>query len=121
MVRGIHAKSTADEFLIHSNEEQGHADLLAQRIVQLGGEPDFSPDSLNSRSHAEYIEGVSLIDMIRENLVAERIAIDSYRELIAWLGHQDPTTSHLLKQILTVEEEHADELADLLTGLPKQS
>lgn len=121
MARGIHAKSTADEFLIHSNEEQGHADLLAQRIVQLGGEPDFSPDSLNGRSHAEYIEGVSLIDMIRENLVAERIAIDSYRELIAWLGHQDPTTSHLLKQILTVEEEHADELADLLTGLPKQS
>jgi bacterioferritin len=121
MARGIHAKSTADEFLIHSNEEQGHADLLAQRIVQLGGEPDFSPDSLNGRSHAEYIEGVSLVDMIRENLVAERIAIDSYRELIAWLGHQDPTTSHLLKQILTVEEEHADELADLLTGLPKQS
>jgi bacterioferritin len=119
MARGIHAKSTADEFLIHSNEELGHADLLAQRIVQLGGEPDFSPDSLNSRSHAEYIEGASLIDMIKEDLVAERIAIDSYRELIAYLGHQDPTTSQMLKEILAVEEEHADELADLLVGLPK--
>lgn len=119
MARGIHGKSIADEFLIHSNEEQGHADQLAQRIVQLGGEPDFSPDTLNARSHAEYIEGTSLVDMIKEDLVAERIAIDSYRELIAYLGHQDPTTSQMLKGILAVEEEHADELADLLVGLPK--
>lgn len=119
MARGIHARSTADEFLVHSNEEQGHADLLAQRIVQLGGEPDFSPASLATRSHAEYVEGLTLVDMIREDLVAERIAIDSYRELIAWLGHQDPTTSQMLKGILAVEEEHADELADLLVGLPK--
>lgn len=119
MARGIHGKGIADEFLIHSNEEQGHADQLAQRIVQLGGEPDFSPDSLNGRSHAEYIEGATLIDMIKEDLVAERIAIDSYRELIAYLGHQDPTTSQMLKGILAVEEEHADELADLLVGLPK--
>ena len=119
MARGIHGKSIADEFLVHSNEEQGHADQLAQRIVQLGGEPDFSPDSLNARSHAEYIEGTSLVDMIKEDLVAERIAIDSYRELIAYLGHKDPTTSQMLKDILAVEEEHADELADLLTGLPK--
>ncbi len=118
MARGIHAKSTADEFLIHSNEEQGHADRLAERIVQLGGEPDFSPDSLSGRSHAEYRAGESLVDMIKENLVAERIAIDSYRELIQYLGDQDPTTSQLLKEILAVEEEHADELADLLAGMP---
>lgn len=116
MARGIHAKSTADEFLAHSNEEQGHADQLAQRIVQLGGEPDFSPDTLSGRSHAEYIAGNSLLDMIKENLVAERIAIDSYRDLIGYLGNNDPTTSQLLKDILAVEEEHADELADLLEG-----
>jgi bacterioferritin len=121
MARGLHAKSTADEFLVHSDEEQGHADQLAQRIVQLGGEPDFSPDSLSGRSHAEYIAGTSLVEMIREDLVAERIAIDSYRELIAYIGHQDPTTSQLLKDILAVEEEHADELADLLVGLPAQA
>ncbi|UUY08250.1 bacterioferritin [Pseudomonas sp. J452] len=118
MARGIHGKSIADEFLRHSNEEQGHADLLAGRIVQLGGEPDFAPDSLSRRSHAEYVAGASLLEMIRENLVAERIAIDSYRELIQYLGDQDPTTSQLLKGILAVEEEHADELADLLETLP---
>lgn len=118
MARGIHAKGVADEFLIHSSEEQGHADLLAARIVQLGGEPDFAPDGLSSRSHAEYVAGGSLPEMIRENLVAERIAIDSYRELIQYLGDEDPTTSHMLKTILAVEEEHADELADLLEGLP---
>jgi bacterioferritin len=118
MARGIHAKSTADEFLAHSNEEQGHADRLAARIVQLGGEPDFSPDTLTRRSHAEYVAGSSLVEMIKENLVAERIAIDSYRELIQYLGSQDPTTSHLLREILAVEEQHADELADLLVGRP---
>ncbi len=118
MARGIHAKSTADEFLVHSNEEQGHADRIAERIVQLGGQPDFSPDSLSSRSHAEYVAGGSLISMIMEDLVAERIAIDSYREFIRYLGDKDPTTCRLLKEIMTVEEEHADELADLLTGLP---
>ena len=118
MARGIVAKSIADEFLLHSNEEQGHADQLAGRIVQLGGEPDFSPDSLTSRSHAEYVAGKTLVEMIKEDLVAERIAIDSYRELIAYLGHEDPTTSQMLKGILAVEEEHADELADLLEGLP---
>lgn len=119
MARGLDARSTADEFLTHSNEEQGHADQLAQRIVQLGGEPDFSPDGLSGRSHAEYVAGTSLVDMIKEDLVAERIAIDSYRELIAYLGHQDPTTSQMLKGILAVEEEHADELSDLLQGMPK--
>lgn len=121
MARGIHAKSIAGEFLVHSNEEQGHADLLAARIVQLGGEPDFSPDSLSSRSHAEYVACDSIVDMIRENLVAERIAIDSYREAILYLGDQDPTTSEMLKGILAVEEAHADELADLLDGLPATS
>ncbi len=120
MARGIHSKSVADEFLQHSNEELGHVDLLASRIVQLGGEPDFSPDQLTSRSHAEYVTGESLEEMIKENLVAERIAIDSYRELIQYLGDQDTTTSQMLKTILATEEEHADELADLLNGLPLQ-
>ena len=118
MARGIHAKSIADEFLVHSIEEQGHADQIAERIVQLGGEPDFAPDGLTSRSHAEYVAGASLIEMIKEDLVAERIAIDSYRELIQYLGDLDPTTSHLLREILAVEEEHADELSGLLVGLP---
>lgn len=118
MARGIHGQSVGAEFLVHSNEEQGHADQLAARIVQLGGEPDFSPDSLSQRSHAEYVQGKSLQDMIRENLVAERIAIDSYRDMVRYLGDQDPTTSDLLKQILAVEEQHADELADLLEGMP---
>lgn len=121
MARGIHAKSIADEFLVHSNVEQGHADKIAERIVQLGGEPDFSPDSLTSRSHAEYVAGDSLIEMIKEDLVAERIAIDSYRAMIQYLDHQDPTTSRMLKEILAVEEEHADELADLLEGLPTRA
>lgn len=118
MARGIDAKSTADEFLTHSNEELAHADRLAERIVQLGGEPDFAPDTLSQRSHAEYVAGKSLVDMIKEDLVAERIAIDSYREVIAYLGVQDPTSSQMLKGILAVEEQHADELADLLQGLP---
>lgn len=120
MARGIHARSIDDEFLVHSNEEQGHADQIAQRIVQLGGEPDFAPDSLSSRSHAEYVAGGSLLEMIKEDLVAERIAIDSYREMIQYIGDQDPTTSHMLREILAVEEKHADELADLLVGLPTQ-
>ena len=114
MARGINARSTADEFLTHANEELGHADELAERIVQLGGEPDFDPKRLAERSHAEYIPGESLIDMIKENLVAERIAIDSYRELIKYLGSDDPTTSTMLKGILAVEEEHATELSDLI-------
>jgi bacterioferritin len=118
MARGIHGQNVGAEFLVHSNEEQGHADLLAARIVQLGGEPDFSPDHLTERSHAEYVAGDTLTQMIREDLVAERIAIDSYRDMVRFLGEQDPTTSTLLKQILAVEEEHADELADLLEGMP---
>lgn len=118
LASGIHGKSIGDEFLAHSNEELAHADLLAARIVQLGGEPDLSPDTLSARSHAEYLVGGGLRDMIRENLVAERIAVDSYREMIRYLETDDPATSLLLKQILTVEEAHAEELADLLRDFP---
>ena len=118
MARGIHSQAVASEFLIHSNEEQGHADQLAARIVQLGGEPDFSPNSLVRRSHAEYVAGDSLAEMIKEDLVAERIAIDSYREFIVYLGDKDPTTRRMLESILAVEEEHADDLADLLQHIP---
>jgi bacterioferritin len=118
MARGIDSKTIGDEFLVHATEELGHADLIAERIVQLGGEPDFSPDTLTRRSHAEYVAAQSLVDMIRENLVAERIAIDSYKEMIGYLSDQDPTTSQMLKGILAVEEEHADELSDLLVGMP---
>ena len=120
MARGIHSQGVAEEFLTHSNEEQGHADEIAERIVQLGGEPDFSPQSLAGRSHAEYVPGNSLSDMIRENLVAERIAIDSYRDAIEYLGGDDPTTRRMLEGILAVEEEHADELSDLLQGMPAE-
>ncbi|TAM51272.1 MAG: bacterioferritin [Paraburkholderia sp.] len=118
MAKGIQSKSIADEFLQHSNEEQGHADQLAERIVQLGGEPNFSPEGLLSRSHAEYVEGTSLVDMIKEDLVAERVAIDSYREIIQYLGEKDPTSRRVMEGILAVEEEHADDMADLLAGLP---
>jgi bacterioferritin len=118
MAKGMQAKSIADEFLVHSNEEQGHADQIAERIVQLGGEPNFSPDGLVSRSHAEYIAGDSLVDMIKEDLVAERIAIDSYRDIIRYLGDHDPTTQRMMEAILAVEEEHADDMADLLQGPP---
>jgi bacterioferritin len=119
MADGIQSSSIAAEFLAHSNEEQAHADLLAGRIVQLGGEPDFAPDGLAGRSHAEYVTGATLVDMIREDLVAERIAIDSYREFIAYLGDQDSTTKRMLESILAVEEDHADELADLLQVAPR--
>jgi bacterioferritin len=118
MAKGMDAKGIADEFLVHATEEQGHADQIAARIVQLGGEPDFSPDTLTGRSHAEYVPGESLVDMIREDLVAERIAIDSYREIIHFLGERDSTTRRMMEEILAVEEEHADELADFLEDLP---
>jgi bacterioferritin len=116
MAKGINSEAVAQEFLEHANEEQGHADTLAARIVQLGGEPDFAPDSLTARSHSEYKEGTGLTDMIRENLIAERIAIDTYREIIRYLGDGDVTTRRLFEEILAVEEEHADDMADLLTG-----
>jgi bacterioferritin len=114
MASGIHAEGVAAEFLQHANEEQGHADLIAQRIVQLGGAPNFSPEGLLTRSHAEYVEGDTLTDMIREDLVAERIAIDSYREMINYVGNDDPTTRRMLEGILAMEEEHADDLVSLL-------
>ena len=116
--RGIHAATVAEEFREHATEELAHADQIAERIVQLGGEPDFSPMTLLARSHAEYVEGKSLLDMIKENLVAERIAIDSYREMLLHIGEGDPTTVRMLAAILAVEEEHADELSDLVAGLP---
>lgn len=114
MASGINAESVASEFLQHANEEQGHADSIAHRIVQLKGEPNFNPEGLLSRSHAEYVEGTSLTDMIKEDLVAERIAIDSYREMINYFGTDDPTSRRLMEEILAVEEEHADDLVNLL-------
>jgi bacterioferritin len=114
MARGLEAKAAADEFLEHADEELSHADRIAERIVQLGGEPRFEPDGLTSRSHSEYRTGRTLDEAIRENLVAERIAIDSYREMVQFIGDADPTTRRMLEEILAVEEEHADDLADLL-------
>jgi bacterioferritin len=113
---GIHADAVAAEFLVHSNEEQEHADWLAKRIVQLNGEPNMDPAGLTSRSHSEYVKGANLRDMIKENLIAERIAIDSYKEMIAYIGDKDTTTKHILVKILEIEEEHADELSDWLDG-----
>lgn len=114
MARGIHADPVAAEFAEHATQEQQHADQIAQRIVQLGGEPDFSPDGMQERSHSQYIEGSTLESMIKENLVAERIAIDSYRAMVRYLGDKDPTTRRMLEEILAVEEEHADDMSDLL-------
>lgn len=119
MASGIHAEGVAAEFLQHANEEQGHADQIAQRIVQLGGAPNFNPEGLLSRSHAEYVEGETLLDMIKEDLVAERIAIDSYREIIQYLGNDDPTTRRMMEGILAMEEEHADDLVNLLDDFGK--
>lgn len=114
MASGIHAESVAEEFAIHAEQEMQHADSIATRIVELGGEPDFAPDTLTARSHAEYVPAKDLHDMIKENLVAERIAIDSYRKIITYIGDGDPTTRRLLEEILAVEEEHANDMADLL-------
>lgn len=117
MANGIHAEAAQTEFLEHANEEQEHADRIAARIVQLGGAPDFSPEGLTSRSHAEYVEGGSLREMIEEDLVAERIAIESYREMVLYIGDKDSTTRNMLEDILSTEEEHADDLVTLLGGL----
>ena len=111
---GINAQSVAQEFLQHANEEQSHADQIAARIIQLNGEPNFSPEGLAMRSHSEYMEGSGLVDMIREDLVAERVAIDSYSEMIRYIGDKDPTTRRMLEGILAVEEEHADDLVTLI-------
>jgi bacterioferritin len=117
MATGIHAQAVAAEFLEHANEEQAHADQIAERITQLGGAPNFNPDGLTSRSHAEYVEGESLVDMIKEDLVAERIAIDSYREMAEYFGQNDPTSRRMIEGILAMEEKHADDLVNLLTTL----
>jgi bacterioferritin len=119
MAQGLAAESVAKEFAAHAAEEQGHADLIAARIVQLDGEPDFAPDSLTGRSHAEYKEGKDLVDMIRENLVAERIAIESYSEMIRYVHNDDITTRRMLEGILATEEEHAEDMASLLTRLDR--
>jgi len=119
MAHGIHADPIAAEFLTHANEEQGHADQLAARIVRLGGSPNFSPEGLLSRSHSEYVEGTTLVDMIKEDLVAERVAIDSYTEMIRYVGDDDITTRRILESILAVEEEHADDLNSFLADIEK--
>jgi len=120
MASGINAKSIAAEFLEHATEEQGHADLIAKRIVQLGGEPDLSPETLQSRSHSEYVEGEDIVSMLEEDLVAERIAIDTYREIVQYLGNDDSTTRRLMEGILANEEEHAEDLSTLLEELGKK-
>ena len=117
MAKGINSDPVKAEFLAHAGEEMNHADRLAKRIIELGGEPNFSPVGLSERSHAEYVEGDTLNAMIKEDLIAERIAIESYREMIAYLADQDPTTQRMLKDILAIEEEHADDLASLLQGM----
>lgn len=119
MAEGMNADPVAAEFLVHANEEQQHADQIAARIVQLNGEPNFNPEGLLSRSHAEYVEGSDLVDMIKEDLVAERIAIDSYREMIEYVGDRDTTTKRMLEGILAMEEEHADDLVGMLADLEK--
>src|SRR5947208_12397423 len=121
MASGIYKEGAAAEFLQHSNEEQQHADLLAERITQLGGKPDMNPAHVTGASHAEYVEGTSLEDMLREDLVAERIAIQTYREMIGYFGDKDPTTRRLIETILAVEEEHATDIADLLFTTNPQS
>lgn len=110
--KGISSEAIAAEFLVHANEELAHADLLSERIVQLGGEPMLDPDRLTKRSHAEYDDSADLRKMIHANLVAERVAIEVYRQMIAIIGEKDPTTTHVLKTILADEEEHAEDLSD---------
>ena len=119
MANGLNAESVAAEFAEHAAEEQSHADRIAARITQLDGEPNFNPEGLIMRSHSEYKEGKTLIDMIKEDLVAERIAIESYREMINFIGQRDPTSRRLLEAILAQEEEHAEDLVDLLEDVPK--
>jgi bacterioferritin len=119
MATGIHAQAVAAEFLEHANEEQSHADIAAERITQLGGEPNFNPEGLSTRSHSQYAEGKSLLDMVREDLVAERIAVESYSEIIRYLGDDDPTTRREMEKILGKEEEHADDMKKLLENLSK--
>lgn len=120
MATGIHAQAVAAEFLEHATEEQSHADLAAERITQLGGEPNFNPEGMTSRSHSEYAEGKTLLDMVREDLVAERIAVESYNEIIRYLGNDDPTTRRMLEKIMAKEEEHADDMKKILDNLSEK-
>jgi bacterioferritin len=120
MAKGIHASAVAAEFAEHAADEQGHADLIAERIVQLGGEPDYAPTTLLARSHSEYAEGEDLLEMLQEDLIAERIAVESYNEIIRYVGSDDPTTRRVLETILSKEEEHAEDLSSLLQGLGRQ-
>ena len=117
MAAGINYQAIADEFMEHARQEQEHADRIAERIRQLGGAPDFNPEGLLTRSHAQYAEGNSLIDMIKEDLIAERIAIESYMEMIRYFGDNDPTSRRLMEDVLEQEEEHADDMATLLETL----
>ena len=117
MASGVKAQIAAEEFLEHATQEAEHADKLAERIVQLGGEPEFNPDLLSKNAHAQYVAGNTLKEMVYEDLVAERIAVDSYREIIQYIGDKDPTTRRLFEEILAQEEEHADDMADILESL----
>jgi bacterioferritin len=118
VAQGLHAEAVKGEFLQHSAEEQQHADEVAARITQLNGEPDFNPETLKKRSHSQYDESTDLIAMIKEDLVAERIAIETYVEISRWLGEQDPTTRRLMERILEKEEEHAEDLVNMLDRVP---
>jgi bacterioferritin len=120
MASGIHAKSIAEEFLEHAREEEEHADMLARRITQLDGAPNFNPEGLLTRSHSDYVEGEDLVDMLKEDLIAERIAIDSYRDIAQYLGNDDPTSRRVMEEILAKEEEHAEDLSTLLEELGKK-
>jgi len=119
MATGLNAQSVADEFAEHAAEEQSHADQIAGRIAQLGGAPNFNPEGLLTRSHSEYKEGGSLVEMIKEDLVAERIAIESYSEIIRFLGNNDPTSRRMMEEILAKEEEHAEDMRNLIEKLGK--
>ena len=121
MANGLNAQSVADEFQEHAAEEQSHADRLAERITQLGGEPNFDPQGLLTRSHSEYVEGDSLASMIQEDLVAERIAIESYSEIVRYLGEKDPTSRRLMEDILAKEEEHAEDMRTLIQRLGSEN
>ncbi len=120
MAKGIHSQAVAQEFLEHAAEEQEHADQIAERITQLDGEPNFNPEGLLTRSHSEYVEGESLIDMIKEDLVAERIAIESYSEIIRYLADNDPTSRRMMEEILAKEEEHAEDMKTLLETIARE-
>jgi bacterioferritin len=120
MASGIHSQAVAAEFQEHAEEEQEHADLIAERITQLDGEPNFNPEGLTTRSHSEYVPGTSLLDMIREDLVAERIAVESYSEIIRYLGDNDPTSRRVMEKILAKEEEHAEDLKTLMENIGEE-